>query len=91
MTTRPPLPIRSSTTDSSGWLASRVLGAGSRPVEVSAHGHPLGAGKSQLRIALAVLLLEHRIPLVVFGLDSVDWIFAVLFVAPYLATLAGAA
>ena len=42
-------------------------------------------------IALAVLLLEHRIPLVVFGLDSVDWIFAVLFVAAYLATPAGAA
>ncbi|HTG60697.1 MAG TPA: hypothetical protein VMG63_14980 [Terriglobia bacterium] len=42
-------------------------------------------------IAPAVLLLEHRIPLVVFGLDSVDWIFAVLFVAAYLATPAGAA
>jgi len=42
-------------------------------------------------IALAVLLLEHRIPLVVFGLGSVDWIFAVLFVAAYLATPAGAA
>ena len=42
-------------------------------------------------IALVFLLLEHRIPLVVFGLDSVDWIFAVLFVAAYLATPAGAA
>jgi len=42
-------------------------------------------------IALVFLLLEHRIPLVVFGLGSVDWIFAVLFVAAYLATPAGAA
>jgi hypothetical protein len=42
-------------------------------------------------IALVFLLLEHRIPLVVFGLGSVDWIFAVLFVAAYLATPARAA
>ena len=42
-------------------------------------------------IALVFLLLEHRIPLVVFGLGSVDWTFAVLFVAAYLATPARAA
>lgn len=37
-------------------------------------------------IALILLHLQHRLPEKVFQVGSVDWAFAVLFVAAYLAT-----
>jgi hypothetical protein len=37
-------------------------------------------------IALVVLLAQHRLPLSALALGSVDWIFAMLFIAAYVAT-----
>jgi hypothetical protein len=37
-------------------------------------------------IALLSLHLAHRIPNIAFGLGSIDWIFAALFVAAYFST-----
>jgi len=42
-------------------------------------------------VALIVLFLQHRLPLSVFTIGSVDWIFAALFVAAYLTTSPGPA
>ena len=38
--------------------------------------------------ALAILFSQHRIPLSVLTIGSVDWIFAALFIAAYMATKA---
>jgi hypothetical protein len=40
-------------------------------------------------IALVLLSTQHRLPLSVLTIGSVDWIFAVLFIAAYLATRPG--
>jgi hypothetical protein len=40
-------------------------------------------------IALIVLYSQHRLPLSVLSVGSVDWIFAFLFLAAYLTTKAG--
>ena len=37
-------------------------------------------------IALIVLMAQHRIPAVAFAVGSVDWLFAILFVAAFLKT-----
>jgi hypothetical protein len=37
-------------------------------------------------IALAFLFVQHRLPLSAFAIGSVDWIFAALFIAAYVAT-----
>jgi hypothetical protein len=37
-------------------------------------------------IALALLFAQHRLPLSVLTIGSVDWIFAALFIAAYVAT-----
>jgi hypothetical protein len=42
-------------------------------------------------IALVVLFAQHRLPLSVLIIGSVDWIFAALFIAAYIASRAGQA
>ena len=42
-------------------------------------------------IALLVLLAQHRLPVSVFAVGSMDWVFAVLFVAAYLKTKSASA
>jgi ABC-type spermidine/putrescine transport system permease subunit II len=37
-------------------------------------------------IALAILFAQHRLPLSAFTVGSMDWIFAALFIAAYVAT-----
>jgi ABC-type spermidine/putrescine transport system permease subunit II len=37
-------------------------------------------------MALVILFAQHRLPLSTFTIGSVDWIFAVLFIAAYVAT-----
>jgi hypothetical protein len=40
-------------------------------------------------IALIFLFAQHRLPLSVLAIRSVDWIFAALFIASYVATKPG--
>ncbi len=42
-------------------------------------------------VALLLLFAQHRLPVQVFSLGSVDWIFAALFIAAYVATGRGTA
>ena len=37
-------------------------------------------------MALLILFAQHRLPLSVLAIGSVDWIFAALFIAAYVAT-----
>jgi hypothetical protein len=52
---------------------------------------PSIAEKVSYGVALIVLFAQHRLPVVAFSVGSVDWIFAVLFVAAYVATGRGTA
>ena len=52
-----------------------------RPMMIPAIVEKLSYG-----IALVILHLQHRLPLIVFQVGSVDWLFAVLFAAAYIAT-----
>jgi hypothetical protein len=56
------------------------------PVRYRAMILPSILEKISYGIALLFLFAQHRLPLSVFTLGSVDWIFAALFVAAYFAT-----
>jgi hypothetical protein len=59
------------------------------PVKYRAMILPSVIEKVSYGVALIVLFLQHRLPLSVLTLGSVDWIFAVLFVAAYFAARSG--
>ena len=56
------------------------------PVKYRAMILPSILEKISYGIALAVLFSQHRLPLSVLAVGSVDWIFALLFLAAYFKT-----
>lgn len=58
----------------------------SDPIRCRAMILPSVIEKVSYGLALVVLFFQHRLPLSVLSVGSVDWIFAVLFVAAYFAT-----
>jgi hypothetical protein len=58
----------------------------SDPVKYRAMILPSALEKVSYGIALLVLFLQHRLPVSVLAIGSVDWIFAFLFVAAYIKT-----
>jgi hypothetical protein len=63
----------------------------SDPVRYRAMIPPSILEKISYGIALAVLFSQHRLPLSVLAIGSVDWIFALLFLAAYFTTRSGRA
>ena len=59
---------------------------GSDPVRFRPMMLPAIFEKVSYGIALIVLALQHRIPAIVMGIGSVDWVLAVLFTASFFAT-----
>ena len=58
----------------------------SDPVRYRAMILPSILEKISYGIALMVLFSQHRLPLSILAIGSVDWIFAILFLAAYFAT-----
>ena len=56
------------------------------PVRYRAMILPSVLEKVSYGIALVLLFTQHRLPLSVLTIGSVDWIFAVLFIAAYVST-----
>jgi hypothetical protein len=56
------------------------------PVRYRAMMLPSALEKVSYGIALVVLFAQHRLPTPVLLVGSVDWIFAALFIAAYIAT-----
>jgi hypothetical protein len=56
------------------------------PVRYRAMIVPSVIEKVSYGVAVIVLFLQHRLPVSVLTLGSVDWIFAILFVVAYFAT-----
>jgi len=56
------------------------------PVRYRAMMIPSALGKFIYGISLVVLFAQHRIPLAVLAVGSVDWIFVFLFTAAYVTT-----
>lgn len=56
------------------------------PVKYRAMIFPSVIEKVSYGMALIVLFLQHRLPLSVLTIGSVDWIFAFLFIASYFTT-----